>query len=334
MQSSLPGEPGIDTSATVKQKQLEVELFAIEGQLRSFHQLRERLLAAGDDPSASYGRLQERRASVLRAVQDSRPAPPGDLEIAPPAGGADDSLLLVPISPPRFDPSSGAFGIGTSGIVQVGTATDDVNVVPGGPYPISGQIFQVPGAHPGEVWFSGDPHVGPEQIDPAQYSTDIDYFWIRTWTYLIPFPPPTTTSVLTYRFDGYARLSVFGGGPAYVMCFVSLGETADLTHGADVEVNIAGGWPLIADLSQPVDLFNGHYGSIRGQRTPIRRSLMVGGQRVPAVAVVVGVIAATAMMFQTQLSFPGLYGSSISIGSNSRIGRIEYSYEPQLVVHP
>jgi hypothetical protein len=42
----------------------------------------------------------------------------------------------------------------------------------------------------------------------------------------------------------------------------------------------------------------------------------------------------TGIANETQLSFPGLYGSSVSIGSNSRIGRIEYSYEPQLVVHP
>jgi hypothetical protein len=44
-----------------------------------------------------------------------------------------------------------------------------------------------------------------ESISPNEYDPTINYFWVHNWKYLIPFPPPTATSRLTYRFDVYAR---------------------------------------------------------------------------------------------------------------------------------
>jgi hypothetical protein len=117
-----------------------------------------------------------------------------------------------------------------------------------------------------------------------------------------------------------------------VWCFVSLGETATLTQGTNVTVNIDGGWPLMADLSQPSDLWNGQYGQFRGQEISIERSFMVGGGHVPGVAVTVGVICGMAMQNGTLLSFPSDVGSSGNwISSEYGLGRVAYSYEPQLV---
>ena len=73
-------------------------------------------------------------------------------------------------------------------------------------------------------------------------------------------------------------------GAGIVASFVSLGETADLMSGADVVANIDGGWPRFADVTQPSDGYNGHYGFITGQ-SHVRRSFEVGAWNVPAVAI-------------------------------------------------
>jgi hypothetical protein len=76
---------------------------------------------------------------------------------------------------------------------------------------------------------------------------------------------------------------------------------------------------------------NGGYGSFGGQVT-IQRSFMVGSGHVPGVAVIVGVIGALSMMTEVRLFFPGLGYSGISISSENVVGRVAYSYEPQLVL--
>lgn len=99
--------------------------------------------------------------------------------------------------------------------------------------------------------FSGNLAVGPDAIAPDQYDPKINYFWIRNWKYLIPFPPPTAPSRFTYRFDVYAFIGLLNAGDGSVMTFVSLGETSNLTTGTNVTVGIDGGWPLVVDLADP-----------------------------------------------------------------------------------
>ncbi len=329
--------PEVDAEAMLQRKQLEAELFSLDGQLQRFDRIRDRLLAAGKDPSESYREFQERRGGLVGALRRSRSElpPPEPLESEPSLIRATKPLLSRRIAPARFDPTLGIFGFGTTGIVQAGPASENINVVAHGKYPTSGEIVTVPGGYPGEVWYSGDLAVGPDEIPVDQYDPTINYFWIRSWKTLIPFPPPTGLSRFTYRFDASAFLSVFGGGEAYVWCFVSLGETSNLSQGTDVTVNIDGGWPLMADLSQPGQTpeqqYNGAYGSFYGQTT-VQRSFMVGASHVPGVAVVVGVIAAMAMQTEIRLFFPGLGYSNLGISSDNWFGRVAYSYEPQWVL--
>jgi hypothetical protein len=58
---------------------------------------------------------------------------------------------------------------------------------------------------------------------------------------------------------------------------------------------------------------------------------MVRGGHVPGVAMIVGVIGALAMMTEVRLLFPSIGYSGISISSENVVGRVAYSYEPQLV---
>jgi hypothetical protein len=63
----------------------------------------------------------------------------------------------------------------------------------------------------------------------------------------------------------------------------------------------------------------------------VQRSFMVPAGHVPGVAVIVGVIGALSMMTEVRLLFPSVPDSGISISSQNAGGRVEYSYEPQLV---
>lgn len=328
--SSQP--PDVDAAEILARKRLEAELFSVDGQVRTFNRIRERLSAAGKDPSAFYRQLQARREKLVAALKQPRsgsmPANLADPQL--PVARLDKPLLTRPISPARFDSKLGIFGFGSSGVVQMAPAIENTNVVAQGPFPHAGEIVTVPGSYPGDVTFSGHLTVGPDAIPPDQYDPTINYFWLRNWKYLIPFPPPPGLSRLTYRFDVYAVFNLFGGGEGQVMSFVSLGETPHLTTGTNVTVNIDGGWPVVADLAQPEPFYNGHYGYVVGQVT-VQRSFMVGGGQVPGVAVIVGAIGALPMMSDLALFFPGVGDSGIGISSQGTIGRVAYSYEPQLV---
>jgi hypothetical protein len=251
--------PDVNATEMLERKRLEAELFSLDGQVRRFDRIRERLVAAGKDPAEFHREFQARREKLVAALKQPRSGsvPPNVVDSQLPLVRPDVPLLTRPIAPARFDSKLGIFGFGSSGVVQVAPASDNTNVVAQGPFPHSGEIYTIPGSYPGDVTFSGDLDVGPEEISPDQYDPTINYFWIRNWKYLIPFPPPTGLSRFTYRFDVYAYVSVFGGGEENVMCFVSLGETPNLTTGTDVTVDIDGGWPLIADLSQPGPTYNG-----------------------------------------------------------------------------
>ncbi len=317
----------------LERKRLEVELFGVDRQLRTFAQIRERLVATGKDPSALYRQLQARRGNLIAALRQPR-SEPGPTQAAGPRLQAirpDQPLRIRPISPARFEPKLGGFRFGSSGTVQMAPAREDANVVAQGPFAHAGEIVTIPGSDPGAVGFGGELGVGPDQIPPDGYDPSLGYVWMRNWKYLIPFPPPPGLSRLTYRFEVFAFVSLnFVGGAGEVLSFVELGETPQLMTGTNVTADIEGGWPLVSDLAQPAPYYNGHYGYVTGQ-VVVQRSFMVGAGHVPGVAVVVGVAAALPMMSEVALFFAGTGYSGINIFSQNLLGRVEYSYEPQLV---
>jgi hypothetical protein len=326
--------PGVDTKELNERILLEARLLGLDAQVRNFGRVRDRLAAVGKDGAAYYKTIQARRDEVTKALRKSAPGAvlpsgnPGGLS-GPFVHRADQALLSMPIAPAKFDRHLGVFGFGTSGFVQLGAASEGISDVIGGEHPISGSIESVPGAFPGVVNYTGVLEVGPESIDPDDYDPTIDYFWVRNWKYLVPFPPPTTESRLTYRFDVGSFASVFfEGGEAMLMNFVSVGETGNLTTGNDVVANASAGWPLMADLTQPAPGYNGRYGAVDGL-VSVQRSFMVTAGHVPAVAIVVGVIASLSMMTRLRLIFSQY--SSIGVGLGD-MTRVSYSYEPQLVL--
>jgi hypothetical protein len=321
--------PEVDDSALHKRRLLEAEAFSLDAQMRGFGPIRERLSAQGKNPSEHYGALLARRAEIAgtlgRQVPSTQSSLPDDVHIP----GPSELLLLGPIAAAKFDHVLGSWLFGSTGSVQLAPAQEGVNDVVHGKHPSSGTITTVPGAYPGIVTYRGLLEVGPESIPPDQYDPTPNYFWVHNWKYLVPIPPPSTQSVLTYRFEVYARTNVFfEGGEGQAMAFVSLGETADLTTGTNLTPNIDGGWPLMTDLTQPGPAYNGHYGYVDGS-VMVQRSFTVGANHVPGIAIVVGAIASLSMMTRLNLSF--VFDSSIGISSEGVGGRLTYSYTPVLV---
>jgi len=304
----------------------------LDGQLRTFERIRERLAASGKDPSDFYRRLQARRETLIATLK--LPNPPSTVHKS---NRFEKELAALPIAPAKFNHLTGVFGFGITGFVQLGPASEGVQdiVTPQNAFPHSGNIITVPGSSPGVVMFNGHLRVGPEQIPADQYDPTINYFWIHNWNYLIPFPPPTVESLFSYRFTTYAGFSImFSGGEANVSSFVTLGVTPNLTTATEVKVGPESVWPLpTTDLTQPAPGYNGHYGELSGRIT-VQGSFMVGAGGVPGVAVVVGTIAALSMMSEVGLFFPGLGNSGIEIHSAAGVGRVEYWYEPQPEVSP
>jgi hypothetical protein len=327
--------PVADTAAMIKRKRLEAELASIDSQIRSFGRIRDKLTAAGQDALAYYRDLDARRATLLTDLRSTAviaALAPGTLG-GTPLRSVDGSLLNLPITPPRWWPGSGVYGFGTTGYVQAGTFADDLNIVAEGQYPVSGDITDVPGGDPGTVMFNGILSVGPGAIDPSQYSPAIAYYWLRTWQLVVPFPPPTRLSYLTYQFEAGAFVSLFSGGIGQLMSFVSLGETADLAQGVSIPVTVDGGWPLSYDLSQPGPpgeyTYNGSYGYLQGQVT-VQRTFEVGEGNVPAIAIVVGVAVGLPMQSEVDLFFAGAGYSALGVAAVDQPGpgRIAYSYTP------
>jgi hypothetical protein len=326
--------PDVDVKSLKKQKLLEAQLLSLDAQVRNFGCIRDQLTADGQDAGAYYRKIQARRDEITKALgkfevggTSSLPGPDGS-----PFKHADEPLLALPIAPARFIRDLGIFGFGSSGIVQMATASECLNIVAHGKYPSSGEITTVPGDPPGVVHYSAWLKVGPESVPPEGFDPKVDYLWLHSWKYLVPFPPPPVESRLTYRFEVYATSWIeFTGDPrrqGMAMAFVSVGETGSLTVGHDVVPNIGAGWPFVQDLTQPGGAYNGHSGFISGW-VPVQRSFIVPGKHVPAVAVVVGAIIGLSMMSQARTTPWGAH-HSINVYN---IGTVSYTYEPLLVAH-
>lgn len=327
--------PAVDTKKLQERKLLEAQLFTIDAQTRNFSQIRDALSAAGQDSEAFYRKTQARRAKTVEALKRVRSTIPSPIVKAPRRTfeNLDGSLLAFPIASAKFFPVQGIWGIGTTGFVQLAPPIASNSFVITGQYPSSGTIDNVSGAYPGTVFYEGLLNVGPDEFPTGSFDPSIDYFWIRNWTYLVPFPPPTVESIFTYSFNASALASVFWEGSAgQIMSFVSIGETNNLVTGVNVVANTDAGWPLMADLTQPGEEYNGRYGDIPGSDITVERSFVVGGGHVPGVAIVVGVIASMCMASRLTLTFDQY--SIIGLSSESMPGRVSYSYEPQLLLEP
>jgi len=325
--------PSVTQAGLKELKLLQATLMTCDRQLGNFTPLRDRLVASGQDANAAYRRIESRRDQALTQLKKLMPpAAP----ISSPARGLrpGSSVLSLPVAPVIFRPP--VWGLGYSGFVQMGRPYEGIDVIPQGKYPTTGSIYSVAlDENSSAITFDGDLSVGPASLPANQYSPDLDYFWIHNWTYLVPFPAPVLTSTFTYSFDVTALADVFLlGGPVTLMCFASIGETANFT-GQDVPVTTDAGWPLNADLTQPNatggNLYNGSYGSLTGTVT-VERSFTVGGGQTPAVAIVLGAISCQAMQTEVRLDFPGLGDSYIYPSSNGVSGRIDFNYWPQPVI--
>ncbi len=309
-----------------ERKLLQAELMGHDSQLRNFTPLRDRLVASGQDANAMYRQIQSRRDQVMGELKKLTPAPvrpdPG-LGSVPRPGG---SVLALPIAPVRFLPPDYGPWFGYSGTVQMGRASEGVDVIAQGKYPSSGSIYTVALNDTGGITFDGDLAVGPQEPPENQYDPTLQYFWLHNWTYFIPFPAPVVTSTFTYSFEVFVLANLFlFSGPATLMSFISVGEVANFV-GDDIEANTDAGWPLVADLTQP-----GAYSAIYGPFMTVQRSFGVEAGQVPAVAVVLGVVSAQAMMSEVLFGFSQMPPNSISPGSFTRDhkqGIVHFNYNP------
>ena len=315
-------------------KLLQATLMTCDRQLGNFTPVRDRLAASGQDANAAYRRIESRRDQALAELKKLTP-PPATISSPARTLPPGSSILSLPVAPVVFRPP--IWGLGYSGFVQMGRPYEGIDVIPQGKYPTTGSIYSVAlDENSSAITFDGDLAVGPASVPANQYSPDLDYFWIHNWTYLVPFPAPVLTSTFTYSFNVTALADLLlMSGPVTLMCFASIGETANFT-GQDVPVTTDAGWPLDADLTQPNatggNLYNGHYGSLTGQVT-IQRSFTVSGGQTPAVAVVLGAISCQAMQTEVRLDFPSLGDSYIYPASSNGVpGRIDFTYWPQLEV--
>jgi hypothetical protein len=327
--------PSVNQAGLKELKLFQATLMTCDRQLGNFTPLRDRLVASGQDANAAYRRIESRRDQALAELKKLMPpaAPVSSPARTLPPGG---SILSLPVSPVRFHPP--IWGLGYSGFVQMGRPYEGIDIIPQGQYPTTGSIYSVAlDENSSAITFDGDLAVGPASLPANQYSPELNYFWIHNWTYLVTFPAPVVRSFFTYSFNVTAYADIFLlGGPVTLMCFASIGETANFT-GQDVPVTTDAGWPLDADLTQPNatggNLYNGSYGSLTGQVT-VQRSFTVEGGQTPAVAVVLGAISCQAMQTEVRLDFPSLGDSYLYPSSNSSgvSGRIDFNYSPQLEV--
>jgi hypothetical protein len=151
-------------------------------------------------------------------------------------------------------------------------------------------------------------------------------FWLHSWTYLIPFPPPVVRSTFAYSFDVPIEVAtLIANGSVTFSSFVSVGETPNFV-GQEVVVNTLDSWPLATNLSGPCD-------EVLGQSN-VLRSFVVEGGHVPAVALALGLVVAlesgSEVQFQEPVSFIYPWSSSLGVGGP---GLVDFRYEPAASCH-
>lgn len=207
------------------------------------------------------------------------------------AHGLDESLLSPPIVSGPLHAGGAVSGLGYSGYAPTGQAREGISAKIGGSL-ATGSIFTTNLGY-GEVGFNGNLIAG--NFDDESGDATFKYFWIRNWSFLIPFPAPAISSMFTYRFGAQTWFDLsIKGAEAQLLSFVSLGETANLLPGQNLPISADGGWPVIADPHQVTSTYNGLFGQITG-KVAVQRSFAVAAGQTSAILVVVGAIVATSI---------------------------------------
>jgi hypothetical protein len=316
MMESATGSARVPVNATgLKERMLvRAALMNHDAQLQNFTPLRDRLVASGQDANAKYREIQSERdrlwAEWKKLAPPRSPVPP-DLP-----GG---SVLSLPIAPFRLIGPAGGLGpsFGYSGSVMMPPAQEGENEIPpGNPQTATSILTRQDGLLPnGSILFTGD-----------IWSSGNAAIWLHNWKYLIGFPAPVVTSVLTYSFGVGAQVSILGGhGTATFLSFVALGETVNFT-GPEITVN-NDGYPLVTSLNVPPP--------VRGVLN-VRRSFVVRAGEVPAIALVVGV--ATALSPDSEIMFSdntdcficpaATIDPATAVGPLAERGMVNFHYQP------
>ena len=163
--------------------------------------------------------------------------------------------------------------------------------------------------------------------------------WLRAWNYVIPFPPPSSKSILTYNFSVYVDLGIFAEVSAgTVMSYVSVGEDSNFKLDEKISINQDVGWPLVHDLTQPAPHYNGRYGRLFGT-LPVTRAFGVGGGKTPAIGVAIGIVGSISQPAASTIpprtcSF--LFGDSRIVPGTDNAGGtvVTYRYDPVEIADP
>ena len=187
------------------------------------------------------------------------------------------------------------------------------------------------------IYFGGDLVVFPMTMAGPTFYPLLQYFWLHSWTYLVPFPAPLVTSVLTYQFGMTVLCDIdMVDGYVFLNSFVAVGETADYV-GQDVTAGANVGLPFVADLLNSYHNFN-DYDALSGRGTiqgtsAVDRSLVVEAGRTPLVVIAVGVASAQSIASRLALA-PQTLVSGSYIAPAEFSAWVGFNYKPYLTVHP
>lgn len=308
-----------------EERLLQAELLHRSHQIRHFDRVKYDLARDGEDHTAAFERLSTAREELLGRLRKRRES--SDYE----AGAGDEEEASLPprldlVAPRLGHAGEGRFVFGTEGCVAVPRASNGVSVTPGAGGTF-GEILTTARSSQGKIFFDSEVGKGP--------GVGSEHVWLRNWRYVVLFPCTTTRSFFTYKFQVHIQANLFSEATGFLMSFVSIGEEPEASPTSNIEVDTDAGWPLVADLSEPRDFYNGHYGFMRGEVT-VERTFTVNADRTPAVAIVVGVVVRLTTG-SVRLSFPSLGDSTLWIDNgedSEQIGQVCYRYVPILVADP
>lgn len=306
--------PPVNLKGLQEQVLLSTALMRLDSQLRNFTPLRDRLVSAGRDANAAYRQIESRRDEIMGELKKLTPARVTAQPPIHPVGPGP--VLSLPIAPARFLPPGNTPWFGFAGSVQMGRAHEGNEIIPPG---TTDSVNTRSLDDNGIIYFGGTLAGGPAQGPPTEF------FWLRSWVYLIPFPAPVVGSIFTYNFWASTQVwTEIASGDVNFWSFVSVGETPDFV-GQDVVVNKVDSFPLVHDLYGPNYQYLG--------QSNVKRSFVVEGGHIPAVAVALGVVFA--LESGAEVSF-GLNDNSTSAllpvdQSHSSVGVVNFHYNPIVV---
>jgi hypothetical protein len=180
----------------------------------------------------------------------------------------------------------------------------------------------------GSITFTGDivgiPVAG-RPSNPVPYNPKAIHLWSHSWHYLVPFPAPPVTSMLTHSFEVPAQageILVAEGG--YLMFFVTLGEAANFV-GQNIPIDTLAGLPFAGQLTK-----NSYFQS---GSCLVQRSFAVNAGNIAAIEVVVGVVAA--LPHGSEFIFDCVGDCNISpTSTGGTADLIAFRYDPIVVFEP